>query len=38
MSTTENHFVALAPEEAKKKEIIESDGTSHAELSTQHKR
>ena len=35
MSTTENHFVALAPEEAKKKEIIESDGASHAELTTQ---
>ena len=33
-----NAFLAMNGSEAKKKEIIESDGASHAELITQQKR
>ena len=37
-STTEKTFIAVSPEEIKKKEIIESDGTTQADFITQQHR
>ena len=37
-SITEKQFIAVSPEEVKQKEIIESDGATHADLITQQHR